>query len=82
MDLQDCESVFIHDYADQPVGLRRWCHSRRIPSHFWNRFRGVSDQRSISFLLRLIRKELFAVYGKKRDYARSLVDSRLMSVPV
>ena len=74
-------TLSVRDCRAQGQRLRRWRRSsRRLPSYFRTKFRSVTAQRSVFALLIRIRKELFRLYGKRRDYARSLADSRLTPI--
>lgn len=56
--------------------LRRWCRSERVPHYFLKKFRRIRGDTNLFSLLLQIRKKLFTMYGKERDYGRSFFDSR------
>ncbi len=63
------------------AALSRWRKTQSIPLALRSRFDEVDGRYTLSRLLVRIRRELYKLYGDKRDYARSLCDSRLTPLP-
>jgi len=75
---ENLEEVRILDYrVELNKEIKNWIISQEeIPNYFWGKLKDVSSQTTFRELLNKVRKELYAIYGRKRDKARSFTDSR------
>ena len=64
------------DYEKSKKEINEWLIGQDIPDILWDRIKNSDPELTLGELLGKIRKELFDVYGKKREQAKSFADSR------
>ena len=74
-------NIKISDYQKLENGTAEWAEAQEIPSILWDKVKQQNPELTIKELLENIRGELFSIYGKKQDKAKSFADSRFTSLP-
>ena len=75
------QDIKLSDYEKSKEEMEEWLVGQDIPDVLWNRMKGVDPELTLNELLGKIKKELFDIYGTKRDHAKSFADSRFTSLP-
>ncbi len=73
--------IRLSDYGKIEGCNSEWIETQEIPDIIWTKVSKINSELTLRELFCNIRKELFDVYGEKRDKAKSFADSRFTSLP-